>query len=298
MFGNQTQANADSAILAQIAAVLAVVALLVFDGSPASAQLIETGTFDPSLECGGAFVDGVQPDDSLNVREGPGVVYSIVLTLEPAAPAVTTGLTSAVGNSTWYQIGVGSCEPIGWVNSGFLELEDPVLAPEAPTTSVDTAPSLGDETGLGSDSESPAPNQDGASIRLSPFATALLALGVLGLFTGITMFVRGRSSARDEGPPPGMVGPPGGPYFLARIDNRTSEPKTITIGRTSKPPEARRSDDLSSEPIDQPLSAFPSLPDLASEIGVEPDKIKRPSTRLFDTQSFGAGNSAEDEIGS
>ena len=298
MFGDQTEADVDSAISAQIAAVLTVIALLVSFGSPASAQLIDTGTFDPSLECGRAFVDGVQPDDSLNVREGPGVIYSIVLTLEPAAPAITTGLTSAVGNSTWYQIGIGSCDPVGWVNSSFLELEARTLVPETPTTAVDTAPPPADELGPGGDAESPDVDQDSAGLTLSPFATALLALGVFGLLAGITMFVLGRSSARDEGPPPGMVGPPGGPYFLARIDSRTTEPKTITVGGAPKAPEARRSNDLSSEPIDEPLSAFPSLPDLASEIEADTDKIKRPSTRLFDTQSFGARNSAEDEIGS
>lgn len=287
---------------------LGVLALMVVASlSPVAAQVVDSGSADPSLECRGVVVEGVDSNDSLNVREGPGVGFEIVTTLEPAAGAIATGLTQQVGNSTWYQIGLAECEPVGWVNSSFLRVEPAASAttettPE--TAALSTLPSTG--------AADPAQPSD-SRIELSPFATGLLALGVLGLFAGVIMAVRSRQHERVGGPPPGMVGPPGGPYFLARVDDhQDAEPRVIQIGgrRRSDPPEpdasesyspeseVTLSDELPSEPIDEPLSAFPLIPDFDSEFEVWPEPVTRPTSRLFGTTSLSGGNSTEDKKGS
>ncbi len=284
--------------------------------TPVAAQVVDNGTFVDSLECADVFVDGVDANDSLNVREGPGVQFTIVLTLEPAAPAVATGLTSPVGSGTWYQIGIGSCEPVGWVNSSFLGTEgtestEGAVGDPVPTTATD-AVGGGESDGeqVGADQSQPlgdspttedlgeVSESSGSDLELSPLATALLVLGLLGLITGVTMFVRGRHTAIDEGPPPGMVGPPGGPYFLARVDSRTAAPRTITIGRAPEPTPTRRSNDPAVRADEGPESAFPHIPDLSSEVPENADEITSPAVRLFGPSSFGAINGAEDEIGS
>ena len=73
------------------------------------------------------------------------------------------------------------------------------------------------------------------------------------LLAGSAMAIWGRRSPQgDSGPPPGMVGPPGGPYYLARVNQPPTEPRIIQIGG------ARRSTDRD----DPPVSAFPEIPDL------------------------------------
>lgn len=277
-----------------------VLSLFLVLASPAASQLVDSGTTDDSLTCVAVFVDGVNPEDSLNVREGPGVSFPVVATLEPGAPAVATGLTSEVGSSTWYQLGVRDCEPVGWANSSFLRV-DTSAVPVSPTTEVNVVdPTVGGE---GSDGVTPSSTgetetkpESGENVQLTPMATALLAFGILAMIAGLIMFVRGRGARNNEGPPPGMVGPPGGPYLLARLDTRESEPRTIQVGGLLKPD--RRDTTLPSEPIDEPLSAFPSVPDLASEIENKADKRTRPAMRLFGTTSLGSGNVTEDEKGS
>lgn len=267
---------------------------------PAIAQVVNSGTVDESLECVGVAVAGVNSGDSLNVREGPGVAYEILTTLEPAEEAIATGLTEQVGSAVWYQIGTTSCEPVGWVNSRFLEVVPGTTAapattePPASTAAPTTAARVDD---AGTDGES--------NVELSLFTTGLLGLGVFGLLAGVIMAVRGRSRERArQGPPPGMVGPPGGPYLLAPVRRGEQDPKVIQIGGTPKPVSGRRGTDLAEDLID-PISAFPDVPDqlphdLRSAPSPEPEQKKttRPTMRLFGTTSLAAGNATEDEQGS
>ncbi len=186
---------------------------------------------------------------------------------------------------------------MGWVNSRFLEIVPGTTAAPATTevpsgTSAPTTQAPADD--LGGDGNS--------SIELSLFTTGLLGLGVFGLLAGVVMAVRGRSrERRSQGPPPGMVGPPGGPYLLAPVDRRRSDPKVIQIGGAPKPVGGRRGTDLPEDLID-PVSAFPDVPDqlpddLSSSPIPEPEskRTTRPSTRLFGTTSLAAGNATEDE---
>ena len=267
--------------------------------SPAFSQVVDSGTTDQSLQCVGVAVSGVNPGDSLNVREGPGVSFEIMTTLDPAQEAVATGLTEQVGNSVWYQIGLTSCEPVGWVNSRFLELVPGTTAAPATTEAPGTtAPTTAPPT-----EESGADNEP--AIELSLFATALLGLGVLGLLSGVIMAVRGRQRERmAEGPPPGMAGPPGGPYYLAPINRSQSDPRVIQIGGAPKPVRRRTDlpEDLTEDLTDQPVSAFPDVPDvLPDDLSApaldqaKPKKIIRPAMRLFGTTSLAAGNATEDE---
>ncbi len=64
-------------------------------------------------------VVGVAHDDVLNVREGPGVSYDIVASLDPLADhVVTTGRTRMITQSIWTEVEVGGAT--GWVNVAYL----------------------------------------------------------------------------------------------------------------------------------------------------------------------------------
>jgi hypothetical protein len=269
--------------------------LCLFTASPASSQVVDSGAADESLQCVGFAVSGVNPGDSLNVREGPGVSFEIVTTLEPDEEAIAIGLTEQVGNSVWYQIGMSSCAPVGWVNSRFLELVPGTTAAPVTTEATSTnPPTTPAQTGESQTATEPA-------IELSLFTTGLLGLGVFGLLTGVIMAVRGRQRERmNERPPPGMAGPPGGPYYLAPVSRRETDPQVIQIRGEPKP--VRRRTDLPGDLTEQPVSAFPDVPDVLPDdlsssplAQSEPEKITREAARLSGTTSLAAGNATEDE---
>lgn len=64
-------------------------------------------------------VVGVDYDDVLNVRAGPGTEYGIVTTLPPASSdLVVTGEARLLPSSVWYEIEFGTAT--GWVNAWYL----------------------------------------------------------------------------------------------------------------------------------------------------------------------------------
>lgn len=65
-------------------------------------------------------VVGVEGDDTLNVREGPGTEYAVVVELAPrSAEAVATGHNRQLADgSTWAELTVGS--DTGWANVAYL----------------------------------------------------------------------------------------------------------------------------------------------------------------------------------
>lgn len=66
-------------------------------------------------------VVGVDRDDVLNVRRGPGTDEQVIATLAPdAADVVTTGAARSLPSSIWYEVEVDG--GTGWVNSFFLAL--------------------------------------------------------------------------------------------------------------------------------------------------------------------------------
>lgn len=66
-------------------------------------------------------VIGVDREDVLNVRAGPGTGAEIVATLAPTADGVvTTGRARLLPSSIWYEVEVDGT--VGWVNIGFLGL--------------------------------------------------------------------------------------------------------------------------------------------------------------------------------
>jgi hypothetical protein len=64
-------------------------------------------------------VVGVAHDDVLNVRQGPGVSFDVVATLQPLADqVVATGRSRMLVQSIWTEIEVGATT--GWVNVAYL----------------------------------------------------------------------------------------------------------------------------------------------------------------------------------
>jgi hypothetical protein len=65
-------------------------------------------------------VVGVEADDELNVRSGPGVSFDVVLTLDPLAEGVVaTGHNRILpGGDIWVEVRAGG--RTGWANSSFL----------------------------------------------------------------------------------------------------------------------------------------------------------------------------------
>jgi len=62
-------------------------------------------------------VVGVEFDDVLNVRSGPGTSFEIVDRLGPTATMLSAGEGRLLTGSIWYRVGTGSAN--GWVNSSF-----------------------------------------------------------------------------------------------------------------------------------------------------------------------------------
>ncbi|MEM9607679.1 MAG: hypothetical protein AAGA99_09665 [Actinomycetota bacterium] len=92
-------------------------------------------------------VVGVDREDVLNVRSGPGVDADIVATLAPtAAGVVTTGRAQALSSSIWYEVEVDGVA--GWVNIAFLALPgvvtDETAAVEAALGALPVAETLVD----------------------------------------------------------------------------------------------------------------------------------------------------------
>ncbi len=66
-------------------------------------------------------VVGVSHNDVLNVRQGPGVAYAVVGTLEPEAAGIPiTGAARLLVQSIWYEVEYDL--GIGWVASSFIGL--------------------------------------------------------------------------------------------------------------------------------------------------------------------------------
>jgi hypothetical protein len=63
-------------------------------------------------------VIGVAHDDVLNVRNGPGVGFEVVATLNPTDDAVATGRTRHISGAFWHEIAADG--ETGWVNMRFL----------------------------------------------------------------------------------------------------------------------------------------------------------------------------------
>jgi hypothetical protein len=69
-------------------------------------------------------VAGVAPDDSLNVRTGPGVGNPVLGTIPPDATDIRiTGDVASVSNSRWAPVAYD--ELVGWVNLRYLERQAP-----------------------------------------------------------------------------------------------------------------------------------------------------------------------------
>lgn len=83
--------------------------------------------FDEFPVSGAALtVVGIQYDDVLDIRIGPGPEYQIVTTLAPtsAGDAVATGRNRAVESGVWAEIEIGDI--VGWANTDFLLQSGPV----------------------------------------------------------------------------------------------------------------------------------------------------------------------------
>ncbi len=63
-------------------------------------------------------VIGVEHDDVLNVRSGPGVGFEIITTLGPTGNVVATGQARQIPGAFWYEIEANGA--IGWANLRFL----------------------------------------------------------------------------------------------------------------------------------------------------------------------------------
>lgn len=63
-------------------------------------------------------VVGVEHDDVLNVRAGPGVEHGIIAMLDPLGTATATGRTWELPDSFWYELDVDG--ELGWSNIRFL----------------------------------------------------------------------------------------------------------------------------------------------------------------------------------
>lgn len=62
-------------------------------------------------------VVGVEFDDVLNVRSGPGTSFGVVARLAPTATMLSTGEARLLPGSIWYRVSTGNTT--GWVNSSF-----------------------------------------------------------------------------------------------------------------------------------------------------------------------------------
>lgn len=95
-------------------------------------------------------VVGVEADDVLNVRAGPGVDFDVVATLDPLSDgeAVATGTNRQLdGGAIWAEVEIG--DAAGWANTAFLlqrGVTDDVTAslypPEADVPSAETLTDL------------------------------------------------------------------------------------------------------------------------------------------------------------
>ena len=76
-------------------------------------------------------VIGISSGDYLNVREGAGSNYSVVVTLEPGTGGIVLGTNRAAnGETTWQEIFVGGHS--GWVNADYIALESQAPASATP----------------------------------------------------------------------------------------------------------------------------------------------------------------------
>ena len=62
-------------------------------------------------------VVGVEFDDVLNVRAGPGTNFEIIATLPPEGTMLSAGEARLLPQSIWYRVSTGSTT--GWVSSSF-----------------------------------------------------------------------------------------------------------------------------------------------------------------------------------
>ena len=76
-------------------------------------------------------VIGISSGDYLNVREGAGSNYPVVMTLEPGTGGIALGTNRAAnGETTWQEIFVGGHS--GWVNADYIALESQAPASATP----------------------------------------------------------------------------------------------------------------------------------------------------------------------
>ena len=103
------------------------------------------------------FVWGVDSDDVLNVRSGPGINNPIIATIAPGSGGLSVYDTiEVVGNSNWVPIEVAADGRGGWVSNGFLRPDRPAEGPVVQGTASaavlalmeQTLASLGDVDGL------------------------------------------------------------------------------------------------------------------------------------------------------
>ncbi|MGI9614612.1 MAG: hypothetical protein ACR2QO_17000 [Acidimicrobiales bacterium] len=72
------------------------------------------------------MVVGVAHDDTLNVREGPGLSYSVIVALPPTeSDVVATGEARLLDRSLWY--GLDTTTGDGWVNARYIAFEGDVV---------------------------------------------------------------------------------------------------------------------------------------------------------------------------
>ncbi|MGI9615016.1 MAG: hypothetical protein ACR2QO_19045 [Acidimicrobiales bacterium] len=72
------------------------------------------------------MVVGVAHDDTLNVREGPGLSYSVMVALAPTeSNVIATGDARLLDRSLWY--GLDTAGGDGWVNARYIAFEGDVV---------------------------------------------------------------------------------------------------------------------------------------------------------------------------
>jgi uncharacterized protein YraI len=77
-------------------------------------------------------VIGISSGDYLNVREGAGSNYPVVVALEPGTGGIVLGTKRAAnGETTWQEIFVGGHS--GWVNADYIALESQAPASATPS---------------------------------------------------------------------------------------------------------------------------------------------------------------------
>ncbi len=76
------------------------------------------------------FVWGVEPDDVLNVRSGPGQNQSLVATISPGSGGLGVfDVIERVGNTNWVVVEIAEDGGVGWVADRFLRPEPPAGSP-------------------------------------------------------------------------------------------------------------------------------------------------------------------------